>query len=45
MKLNECIMRILDWPIQQAERLRDWLEAGDQSIYDARATGEPEAKP
>lgn len=36
MKLNERIMRILDWPIQQAERLRDWLETGDQSIYDTR---------
>ena len=38
MKLNERIMRMLDWPIRQTERLRDWLESGDRSIYEARAT-------
>ena len=26
MKLNERIVRILDWPVKQMERLRDWLE-------------------
>ena len=26
MKLNERIMRMIDWPIQQTERLRDWLD-------------------
>lgn len=28
MKLNERIMRILDWPVKQTERLRDWLDEG-----------------
>ena len=28
MKLNERIVRILDWPVKQTERLRDWLEEG-----------------
>ena len=28
MKLNERIMRILDWPVKQTERFRDWLEEG-----------------
>ena len=28
MKLNERIVRIIDWPIKQTERLRDWLEEG-----------------
>lgn len=28
MKLNGRIMRILDWPVKQTERLRDWLEEG-----------------
>lgn len=28
MKLNEHIMRIIDWPIKQMKRLKDWLEEG-----------------
>ena len=28
MKLNERIIRILDWPVNQTERFRDWLEEG-----------------
>ena len=31
MKLNERIMRILDWPVKQTERFRDWLEDGMRS--------------
>ena len=44
MKLNERIMRILDWPIQQTERLRDWLEEGDRAIYDAPRETNPLGK-
>ena len=35
MKMNERVIRILDWPWQQLERLRDWLEEGDDAIYDS----------
>ena len=35
MKMNERIIRMLDWPCQQLERLRDWLEEGHHAIYDA----------
>ena len=35
MKMNERIMRIIDWPCQQLERLRDWLEEGGHAIYDS----------
>ena len=35
MKMNERIVRMLDWPIQQTERLRDWLEEGHRAVYDA----------
>ena len=40
MKLNERIMRIIDWPIKQTERLRDWLEEGmrDASNNDREIT-------
>ena len=31
MKLNERIMRMLDWPVKQTERFRDWLEEGMRS--------------
>ena len=31
MKRNERIMRILDWPVKQTERFRDWLEDGMRS--------------
>ena len=31
MKLNERIVRILDWPADQMERFRDWLEEGMRS--------------
>lgn len=30
MKLNTLIMRALDWPVVMGERLRDWLEAGQE---------------
>ena len=35
MKMNERVIRILDWPWQQLERLRDWLEEGGHAIYDS----------
>lgn len=44
MKLNERIMRMLDWPIQQTERLRDWLDEGHHAIYDAPRETSPLGK-
>ena len=36
MKLNERIMRILDWPVKQTERLRNWLEEGMRAASNNR---------
>ena len=44
MKMNERIIRMLDWPIQQTERLRDWLEEGHRAIYDAPCETNPLGK-
>lgn len=44
MKMNERIMRMLDWPIQQTERLRDWLEKGHRAIYDPPCETNPLGK-
>ena len=44
MKLDECIIRMLDWPCQQIERLRDWLEEGHRAIYDAPRETNPLGK-
>ena len=44
MKLNERIIRMLDWPCQQLERLRDWLEEGHQAIYAAPRETHPLGK-
>ena len=44
MKMNERIIRMLDWPCQQLERLRDWLEKGDDAIYGAPRETNPLGK-
>ena len=44
MKMNERVIRILDWPWQQLERLRDWLEKGDDVIYGAPRKTNPLGK-
>ena len=44
MKMNERIIRILDWPIQQTEQLRDWLEEGHRAIYDSPPETNPLGK-
>ena len=41
MKLNERIIRTLDWPCQQLERLRDWLDEGHHAIYDTPCETNP----
>lgn len=30
MKLNRFIVKMLDWPVTMGERLRDWLEEGQE---------------
>ena len=44
MKMNERIIRMLDWPCQHIERLRDWLEEGHRAIYDAPRETNPLGK-
>lgn len=44
MKLNERVIRILDWLCQQLERLRDWLEEGHDAIYGAPRETNPLGK-
>lgn len=44
MNINERIIRMLDWPIQQTERLRDWLEEGHRAIYDTPRETNPLGK-
>lgn len=44
MKMNERIIRMLDWPCQQLERLRDWLEEGHHAIYDTPCETNPLGK-
>ena len=44
MKMNERIIRMLDWPCQQLERLRDWLEEGHRAFYDTPRETNPLGK-
>lgn len=44
MKMNERIIRMLDWPCQQLERLRDWLDEGHRAFYDTPRETNPLGK-
>src|SRR5574337_223793 len=44
MKINVAIIAAMNWPCDNLDRLRDWLEAGDREFRANQKTVEPNQK-